>query len=327
MPTFELGRAVGLDLPPANETLAPAWLSGQQSPTEVRLPVYYHWAFRTGVGGDFEELVRRLKAREMPPGVGKRPMDISRPGFKLQPPPPPGTALGLEGALRVVDTKPDPWPDQTRVPFQTELKRIINTPWEIATKGGDQDPVVGPPIYGCWQAAVHEAAATTPPSPAPPATWPPPFWLDELNLDPRQRVAAGAGTEVVQREQEALMTSAWEQLGDVEKLNQRMRQAQLSRAINSVYHLKTFSRFSGEAFLKIVAPAQSRVAVEERPAGQPPTTPPVAMMLSQRARHFGHAGQRNLCALAPPDQTARSDQPDICAGRCAGRNCDDLAVQ
>jgi hypothetical protein len=285
VPTFELGRKAGLALPiqPADEQrLDPAWLSGKQSPAEVTLPVYYHWAFRTGAGGDFEELVRRLEAREMPPGVGKRPMDISQPGFKLQPPLPPGTALGLEGALRVAKTKPDGWPAETRLPFQTELSRIINTPWQIATRGGDQDPVVGPPLYGCWQAAVHEVDATNPPSPQPPAAWPPPFWLNELNLDPRHRVTAGVGTEVIQREQESLMTSAWEQLGELDKVNQRLRQAQLSRAVNNVYHAKTFSRFSEEAFLKIVAPAKSRVVLEESPTGQPSAAPPVKMLLAQR---------------------------------------------
>jgi hypothetical protein len=78
------------------------------------------------------------------------------------------------------------------------------------------------------------------------------------------------------------MAAAWEQLGDLEKLNQRLRQAQLSRAVNQVYHSKTFQRFSEESFLKIVAPAQSRVFLEVRPAGQPANAPPVKMLLGQQ---------------------------------------------
>ena len=287
VPTFELGRKAGLDLPIQTEDeqrLEPAWLSGPQSPQEVKLPVYYHWAFRTGAGGDFEELVRRLEARPLPPEVGKRPMDISRPGFRVEPPPPPeGAVLGLEGALRPVRSKPDDWADASRLPFQTELKRILNTPWQLATKeGGDQEPIVGPPIYGCWQAAVHEVAATDPPGPEPPPSWPPPLWLDELSLDPRNRVAAGMGTEVVRGQQEALMASAWEQLGEIEKINQRLRQAQLGRAVNNVYLDKTFKRFSEDSFLRVVAPAQSRIVMEVHPAGLvPPGTPPTRMLLSQ----------------------------------------------
>ena len=54
----------------------------------LTLPVYFHWEFRTGTGGDFESLVTRLKARKMPVEVGKRPMDISNPGFEMPDMPP-----------------------------------------------------------------------------------------------------------------------------------------------------------------------------------------------------------------------------------------------
>src|SRR6185369_17947671 len=130
----------------------------------------------------------------------------------------------------------------------------------------DKDPIVAPPIYGCWQAGAPEVSV--PPSPAPRSL---PFWLDELNLDPRTRVAAGMGTRVVQDHQEQLMASAWEQLGEVQKINQRMRQAQLSRAVNDKYHVRTFSRFSDETFLKIIAPVESRLEIASPAAGQPGT--------------------------------------------------------
>ena len=44
-----------------------------------------------------------------------------------------------------------------------------------------------------------------------------PHWLRELNVDPRYRAAAGLGTQVVQDQQEQLMTSAWEQVGQIDK--------------------------------------------------------------------------------------------------------------
>src|SRR5262245_395644 len=118
VPAFEQGRRAGLGQPvqSPDETapldLTPAWTVNvkppAKPPTEVTLPVYYQWEFRTGAGGDFESLVGLLKAREMPPTVGKRPIDISEPGFTIQPPlapNAPGTTLGLEGALRVVGGK------------------------------------------------------------------------------------------------------------------------------------------------------------------------------------------------------------------------------
>ena len=87
---------------------------GAQSPSQVTLPVYFHWEFRTGTGGDFEALVELLEARDsrdLPAEVGKRPMDISQPGFRVTPPLPPGTVLELEGALRRLDATTAEWPD------------------------------------------------------------------------------------------------------------------------------------------------------------------------------------------------------------------------
>ena len=120
VPAFRLGckAGLGLSIEPADEQpplgLAPAWVVGAQAPTQVTLPVYFYWEFRTGAGADFEALVRLLEARKMPPEAGKRPMDISQPGFTITPPPPPGTTLELEGALRVLNAPTADWPDDTR---------------------------------------------------------------------------------------------------------------------------------------------------------------------------------------------------------------------
>ena len=102
VPAFELGRKAGLGLPveTADEgKLDPAWAFGATPPSTVILPVYYHWEFRTGAGEDFEGLADKLKPRPVPEEAGKRPMDISQPGFAA-PGLPPGLTLQLEGALR-----------------------------------------------------------------------------------------------------------------------------------------------------------------------------------------------------------------------------------
>ncbi len=54
----------------------------------------------------------------------------------------------------------------------------------------------------------------------------PAYWLNQLNLDPRHRVAAGLGAEVINKQQEPLMASAWEQLSDGKQLNTMKRLAQ-----------------------------------------------------------------------------------------------------
>lgn len=271
VPAFEQGRRAGLGQPvqAPNETaplaLTPAWIikvdPPAQPPAEVTLPVYYQWEFRTGTGGDFESLVGLLKAREMPDTVGKHPIDISDPGFAIQfatPPSAADTTLGLEGALKVVGSKSDVWKDTVRVPFQNALQQILNQAWKVATDENDQsDPIVGPPIYGCWQAARHQVNVTAPP---------PLNWLDELNLDPRQRVTAAFGTQVIQAQQEELVADAWAQLGEIQRVNQIRRQGQLGRAVGTVYYTRHFSQFSEDTLLKVLAPAQSRLVVE-------PTTP------------------------------------------------------
>src|SRR5262249_138860 len=137
-----------------------------------------------------------------------------------------------------------------------------------ARKGGG-NPLLAPPIYGCWQAARHTVEA--PPSGLTP-------WLDELNLDPRHRAVAALGTRVVQTQQEQLMASAWEQLGEIERINQTLRQAQLGRAVNAVYHAKHFSRFSDQTLLKLVPTAQSPVLV----AATDPINGKTRAMLSHR---------------------------------------------
>jgi hypothetical protein len=52
--------------------------------------------------------------------------------------------------------------------------------------------------------------------------------VNELNRDPRLRVPAGAGTLVIQEEQEKFMQQAWTQLGELAQTNQKIRQLQLA---------------------------------------------------------------------------------------------------
>lgn len=260
VPAFELGVKAGLGFQITaddEKSLKPAWASGAQAPDLVQLPVYFSWEFRTGAGADFEALVNLLEARDsddFPPEVGKKPIDISQPGFPITPPMPAGATIELEGALRLVERPAAGWPPGTQTGFQSELKKILEAPWR-AMKDGGVNPIVAPPTYGCWHVGRHVLETSA----VPPAVLP---WLDELNLDPRHRAVAALGAAVVQGQQEELMAAAWEQLGDIERINQMRRQAQLGRAVNSVYHSKHFRRFSEETLIKVVAPAQSRLLVE-----------------------------------------------------------------
>ncbi len=114
-------------------------------------------------------------------------------------------------------------------------------------------PAVVPPIYGRWHAG-RRAVFADPKRKG---------WVDVLNLDPRHRAASGLGAEVVRRHQDALMASAWEQVGAIESANEILRRAQLGRTVSNVLHGRLGS-MSLEDYLRVTAPAQRRVV---RPDG------------------------------------------------------------
>jgi hypothetical protein len=254
VPTFELGRRAGLGEEikdtelTATNALTPAWSFTPTLPKSIRLPVYYQWRFRTGEGGDFESLVRLLHAEPAPEGLGKRPMDISEPGFELPATFPDDAELSLEGALRPLEHREfAPWPADAQEPFQTELAKIINAPGEALIIDPDSDPLLAPPLYGQWHAARSMVTRSAAP------------WFDELNLDPRHRSVVAFGTRVVQEHQEALMASAWEQAGDLQRANQRMRQLQLSLTASTSLYMRHFKNLSDDTMLRVSAPALARV--------------------------------------------------------------------
>jgi hypothetical protein len=254
VPTFDLGRRAGLgsSIPDSDLTgataLAPSW-STSPAPAQVQLPVLYRWEFRTGEGGDFESLARRLTPKPAPPGLGRRPMDVSQPGFALPAAFPPGATLGLEGALQALaapDTLP-PWPNGTDTTFQPALAAILNAPGAAEALDPSSDPLLAPPLYGQWYAARSTVTVG--------ATG----WYDTLNLDPRLRSVAGFGTRVVQEHQEALMAAAWAQAAEIRRANQRVRQLQLSIAVGVSLHTRHFQPLSPDALLRIAAPALGRI--------------------------------------------------------------------
>jgi hypothetical protein len=263
VPAFEVGRLAGMgEAADANGTLTPAWKSGTGAPANVSLPVYYQWEFRTGAREDFESIVARLTPRDFSDTVGRRPMDLNSPGFifpKANPPtvlPP----VMLEGALQPVNAPRAVFPDAMTQSWQDKLQAVVSAGNARSAEAADE-LVLGPPIYGKWFADRNEVgtvAART--------------WLDELNLDPRERVVAALGTKVIQEQQEELMADAWEQAGEIAKANQRLRQMQLSLAIaNRLYGRHVQRMESDDALWRFAAPAQSRMVISTQ-AGKPPVT-------------------------------------------------------
>lgn len=249
VPAFEVGRKAGLGLPltDADEgRLEPAWRIEDPALTSLTLPVYYHWEFSTGASGDFESLVARLKARRLSARVGMRELDVSAadPALPRFPADSPDAILGLEGALMSPETRPKGFSEGGGRSFREALRRRLAPPAE-----GASDPLVAPPTYGNLHAG----------QPALPAEGAPPRWLSELNLDPRYRAVAAYGTAVVQEQQEELMAAAWEQVGEVERANQLLRQAQLVRAVDQSLHRNRLDRLEPGALLQVTRAVHARV--------------------------------------------------------------------
>lgn len=243
VPTFDAGREAGLGREPLTGEVGPAW---GDADGPVTLPVYYLWRFGTGPAGDFESLVDRLHPTFARPGVGYGNIDIQEPlkgreTLKAIGDDP--TTISLGGALKSTE-KPATtrsYPADKRVELQ-----------ELLDKGIDDDgiPIVGPPVYGQWQ-----AGASLPDSDedAPP-------WLHQLNVDPENRAVAGLGAKVVRDNQEQLMDQAWDQVGQLREANQTVNQGVLGTLASDRLH-EDLTEISTFDLKRLARPFHDRITV------------------------------------------------------------------
>jgi hypothetical protein len=279
VPTFERGRLVGTGGTLTGiDALAPAWVrpavdTDPANELAVELPYYYDWRFQTGTAGSFEALVSALAPGVLSAAIGRRKMDVSDPGLGGNVTASPAPMM-VEGALQSVAAAlaaPDPtsvtqgWIDhlKTFVDFSV-MKGIFNDdgtgPFDVL--------VVAPPLYGRWYAA--QSTLVVPP----PNTTPLP-WFYALNSDPRNRVAAALGTEVVQREQQSLMEAAWLQIDQLRSINQERKVLQAARQVFGRYLIRhvnvgfTESQFSLTSLLHGRILAATNTTVFGQFAGSP----------------------------------------------------------
>jgi len=275
VPTFEVGRKAGLGEEvedgenEVDEFLKPAW---DINTGDIQLPVYCHWEFSTGAAGDFESLVwllqrQSLSAKE----VGTREVQVENPDPgdpQADPPRPPWPEIGeipLEGALRPYQDEQQDHDDPLKQlqgnedykKFQEKLQALLNSP-EDSQSSATLPPnlPIAPPIYGRW----HGAQRTVPGGARDAA------WLREINLNPSHRVAASIGTQIAQDQQEQLMASTWEQVGEIEKANQILRQAQLAQAASRMLLEQHLEVMSAEIFFTVTGPVHSRVLIKPEQA-------------------------------------------------------------
>lgn len=286
VPALERARLAGLsqNVPDAIDGLAPAWTTGE---TNVQLPVYYQWRFETGDDGDFASLVELVHPRPMPPTVGSRPMDVSNAGYALPDAAPtaPNTALNVEAALRALDSASTPWATADRTAWTNALETLLDKAADLLASPG-AERVVAPPLYGQWYAAADRLGASPDPT----------RWFPDLNADPRLRVAAGLGTQVIQENQPQYLAGAWAQVGTIRSINAALRAAQLARETALSLYQRHFMVLSHPTLVTVTAPVQSRVLAS-------PTT--IAAVLARSPLRAGVLSPAWRRLLRPTGQLGR----------------------
>jgi hypothetical protein len=193
------------------------------------------------------------------------------------------TPLLLEGALVPPQFTRPSWIGATAQVFRTNLTTLLDTP-ALRLAQSNLSRIVGPPLYGRWH-ALRERLTSPPP------------WFATLNIDPRNRVMAGAGTRVVQILQRQLMASAWQQVAGVREANERLRFAQLARAAATrifTRHVVTLETdvmlgVTGSLHAKVMA---SPITIAERLRTSPIAPGSLAPQLRRIARPMGPLGRR-----------------------------------
>ncbi|RAI77720.1 hypothetical protein HMF3257_32760 [Spirosoma telluris] len=223
-------------------------------------PIYYEWAFRTG-DDDVETLAGKIKPQELKGlDVGKLWMNVEDIGYgknleyhgRLDPANPDRQGvMPFEGALRMVGPET---PTMVQRPGADEktwvgnLAALLNLGTQyrttsLATLSGftqnviwqeQDDPLLVPPIYGRWYAQQDGSHTLKPAQQG--------NWLEQLNLDPAYRAAAGLGAEVVRQHQDEFVGRAWEQFSMPRRnLNIELLRLRFAQEVTRATYAKHFA--------------------------------------------------------------------------------------
>lgn len=279
IPAFEKGRLAGLGatekIIDGTDIQLAAWGHEQKhfsgfTAYKNRFPIYHEWKFKTAKATeDFETLARKIVPRKIHPNVGKRLVDIQSPGYNLfydgGEYPNQGTIM-MEGVLRHPDSDlPDLLNNKTEDnnAFTKSVADLLNLEEDLKEAGSPinnnafttnphfedesesiyDDPIITPPIYGKWHAQQNRVDPKKNNQ-----------WVDQLNLDPRNRIAAGLGVETVRRNQEEYMNRAWGQYKELFEVNNYLKRTQLTIQINERIIKKHFEPLASAKLVSVTAP-------------------------------------------------------------------------
>ncbi|NNE76539.1 MAG: hypothetical protein HKN31_05645 [Pricia sp.] len=257
VPAFKIGMeaAMGITEGVEDRTLL-SWDTPDEGAGKA-LPYYFDWEFSMGSQGDFENLVRKLKPRDLEQ-MGTRPVDCSNPGYGMDEEN--GLELHLEAALKSLDTDYQAWGvddtdgnNTTSQKKRLALANLLNKREEKTKKeNGDVEIKlrVTPPVYGEWYAS--RQGETLDPNDKT-------RWLEELNLDFRHRAAAGLGVQFVKENQENLMKAAFTQLSTIKEVNQELNLGRFGRQV-SLQMFRRLTHMEKTNVFQMALPVQHKIA-------------------------------------------------------------------
>ena len=256
VPATDGGRLRGLGQPVNMAALGPAW--SKQAPNDIELPVFFSWTFSTGPVGDIETLARRLRTPAQYGGdqdllkklraIGQRDVYVDGDHLLFDGPAPGQTVF--EGAMVALGFTPA----AANAVYTSKLAEILNSGANNIANGtaaAAHVPTLAPPIYGEYPAKRHTVDSGKVSA----------HWLHGLSLQPRYRLAAGWGAEVVRQNQDEFMQAAWEQLGDVLAAERAFSLARLARDVLKRIEVRHLAKLSPDRVLAVMSPARARVAV------------------------------------------------------------------
>ena len=256
VPATDGGCKRGLNQPVVGGVLEPAW--SKQAPGALELPVYFAWRFSTGPVGDIETLARRLRTPAQYQAdaallaqlkhIGQRDTWVDGDRLLFNGAQPGQTVF--EGAMVSLGFGPA----QANAVYRDKLAAMLNSGAERSATGTppkDEEPTLAPPIYGEHPARRHTVDAAKLET----------HWLDGLSLQPRYRLAAGWGAEVVRRNQDEFMQAAWEQLGDILAAERAFSLARLARDVLKRIEARHLAKLPADRVLALMAPARARIVL------------------------------------------------------------------
>ena len=128
--------------------------------------------------------------------------------------------------------------------FATALTDILNAPDRVPAA----TPLLAPPRYG---AAYRPVAALGPAGST--------SWYEQLNTNPANRIAAALGVQIVQRDQEVLVASAWDQAADMRAATALGRLADVGVAVAQRIYARHLEPLAPETGVFVVAPLLRRL--------------------------------------------------------------------